>query len=113
MRRNLSRRERLKAKADLQRVFNRAASIETKGFKLLYIENALPWSRIAVCPVRGFRRAVDRNRQKRACREAYRQLKEQIRPGLDLAFVLYPGDYGFHDRYRQLQTVLQRAGLSQ
>jgi ribonuclease P protein component len=112
MRRNLTRRERLKAKADLQRVFTRAASIETRGFKLLYIENALPWNRIAVCPVRGFRRAVDRNRQKRACREAYRQLKERIRPGLDLAFVLFPGDYDFHDRCRQLQTVLQRAGLS-
>jgi ribonuclease P protein component len=112
MRRNLSRRERLKAKADLQRVFKRAASFETKGFKLLYVENALPWNRIVVCPVRSFRRAVDRNRQKRACREAYRQLKERIRPGVDLAFVLYPGDYGFHDRYRQMQTVLQRAGLS-
>jgi ribonuclease P protein component len=113
MRRNLSRLERLKAKADLQRVFTDAASFETKGFKLLYIENALPWNRIAVCPVRSFRRAVDRNRQKRVCREAYRQLKERIRPGLDMAFVLYPGDYGFHDRYRQMQAVLQRAGLSQ
>ena len=112
MRRNLTRRERLKAKADLQRVFTGAASFETKGFKLLYIENALPWNRIAVCPVRGFRRAVDRNRQKRACREAYRHLREHVRPGLDLAFVLYPGEYDFHDRYRQLQNVLQRAGLS-
>ena len=112
MRRNLTRRERLKAKADLQRVFTGAASFETKGFKLLYVENALPWNRVAVCPVRGFRRAVDRNRQKRVCREAYRQLKERIRPGLDLAFVLYPGDYGFQDRCRQMQTLLQRAGLS-
>ena len=112
MRRNLTRRERLKEKADLQRVFTKAASSETKGFKLLYIENALSWNRIAVCPVRGFARAVDRNRQKRACREAYRQLKERIRPGLDLAFVLYPGAYGVQDRYRQLEQVLQRAGLS-
>jgi ribonuclease P protein component len=112
MRRNLSRRERLKAKADLQRVFTRAASSETKGFKLLYIANSLTWNRIAVCPVRGFPRAVDRNRHKRACREAYRQLKERIRPGLDLAFVLYPGAYGFHERFRQMQAVLQRAGLS-
>jgi ribonuclease P protein component len=63
--------------------------------------------------MRSFRTAVDRNRQKRACREAYRQLKESIRPGYDLAFVLYPGDYSFHDRCRQMQTVLQRAGLSQ
>jgi ribonuclease P protein component len=105
--------ERLKAKADIQRVFTCAASFETKGFKLLYLANALPWNRIAVCPMRSFRTAVDRNRQKRACREAYRQLKESIRPGYDLAFVLYPGDYSFHDRCRQMQTVLQRAGLSQ
>ena len=111
MRRSLSRRERLKAKADLQRVFTRAVSSETRGFKLLYVENALSWNRIAVCPVRGYRKAVDRNRHKRACREAYRQLKERIRPGLDMAFVLYPGEYGFHERLRQMESVLQRAGL--
>jgi ribonuclease P protein component len=111
MRRSLSRRERLKAKADLQRVFTRAASCETRGFKLLYIANALPWNRVTVCPVRGFAKAVERNRQKRVCREAYRQLKERVRPGLDLAFVLYPGAYGFHERLRQMESVLQRSGL--
>jgi ribonuclease P protein component len=113
MRRNLSRRERLKAKADLQRVFTRAASSETKGLRLLYIENELKWNRMAVCPVRGFRKAVLRNRQKRVCREAYRRVKERIRPGFDLAFVLYPGAYGFDERLRQVETVVERAGLRQ
>lgn len=111
MRRNLTRRERLKAKADLQRIFTRAASTETKGIRLLYIENQLPWNRIAVCPVRGFRKAVERNRQKRLCRESYRLLKDRLRPGFDLAFVLFPGPCEFEQRRRQMETVLERAGL--
>lgn len=111
MRRNLTRRERLKAKADLQRIFTRAASTETKGIRLLYIENQLPWNRIAVCPVRGFRGAVERNRQKRLCREVYRHMKDRLRTGFDLGFVLYPGSCEFEQRRRQLETVLERAGL--
>jgi ribonuclease P protein component len=111
MRRNLTKRERLKAKADLQRVFTRGASTETKGIRLLYIENQLSWNRVAVCPVRGFRKAVARNRQKRLCREAYRQLKGRLRPGFDLVFVLFPGLGTFGERLQQVETVVERAGL--
>ena len=57
--------------------------------------------------------AVDRNRAKRLCREAYRDLKGRIATGYDLAFVLYPGKVSFADRRRQLETLLERAGLKQ
>jgi ribonuclease P protein component len=111
MRKSLTSRERLKARAELKNIFASASNTETRGIKLFYIENSLPWNRIAVCPVRGFRKAVQRNRQKRLCREAYRQLKERIKPGYDLAFVLYPGTYGFSERLDQMHAVLDRAGL--
>jgi len=112
MRKNLSRRERLRARADLQKLFNCAASADTKGIKLFYTENTLPWNRFAVCPVRGFRKAVERNREKRICREIYRQIKDRVKPGYDLAFVLYPGEYDYSERRRQMEAVLGRAGLS-
>jgi ribonuclease P protein component len=111
MRKSLTSRERLKARAALKNIFASASNAETRGIKLFYIENSLLWNRIAVCPVRGFRKAVLRNRQKRFCREAYRQIKERLKPGYDLAFVLYPGAYGFSERLDQMQAVLERAGL--
>jgi ribonuclease P protein component len=111
MRKSLTSRERLKARAELHSIFTSAPSVETRGIKLFYIENSLPWNRMAVCPVRGFRKAVQRNRHKRLCREAYRQLKERIKPGHDLAFVLYPGSYGYLERLGQMEVVLDQAGL--
>jgi ribonuclease P protein component len=111
MRKSLTSRERLKARAELKSVFASATSAETKGIKLYFVENSLPWNRMAVCPVRGFRNAVQRNRHKRLCREAYRQLKERIKPGHDLAFVLYSGSYGYLERLGQMEAVLGRAGL--
>lgn len=62
-------------------------------------------------PVRGFRTAVERNRHRRLTREAYRLLKPRVRTGHDLAFLLYPGAYGFAERSAQVQTLLARAGL--
>jgi ribonuclease P protein component len=111
MRKSLISRERLKARRELRKIFTSAPSAETRGIKLFYCANTLSWSRIAVCPVRGFRNAVLRNRHKRLCREAFRALKERIKPGYDLAFVLYPGSFGYRDRLDQMEVVLDRAGL--
>jgi len=61
--------------------------------------------------VRGFKHAVGRNREKRLCREAYRQLKDSLKSGYDLAFVLYPGKQNLSDRYQQLNAVFERVGL--
>ena len=93
-------------------MFTTAAKAELKGLKILYVPNHLPErNRIALCPVRGFPNAVQRNRQRRLTREAYRLLKPRVRRGYDLAFVLYPGQYGLAERTLQMQTLLARAGL--
>jgi len=111
MRRNLTEEERLKGRSSLRRIFTEAAKIDIKGIRLYYIENNLDWNRIAVCPVRGFRNAVTRNREKRICREAYRLIKHKLRSGYDLAFVLFPGKYNLSDRARQLETLFGRIGM--
>jgi len=111
MRKSLTKKERLRGSTNLQRVFTKAARVEQRGIRLLYIENNLQWNRIAVCPVRGFDDAVRRNREKRLCREAYRNIKHTLKKGYDLAFILYPGKYGFTERYRQLKAIFQRVGL--
>ena len=111
MKKSLTRRERLRGRTAIRRVFSTGKSAERKGIKLLFVENSLSWNRIAVCPVRGFRKAVDRNRAKRLCREAYRDLKNQVATGYDIAFVFYPGPYSFRDRHRQIESLFEGVGL--
>jgi ribonuclease P protein component len=111
MRKSLTRKERLRGRSNLRRVFSKAAKSEQRGLQVYYIENGLDWNRIVVCPVRGFKHAVVRNREKRLCREAYRQLKDKLKYGYDLAFVLYPGKHNLSDRCRQLDAVFERVGL--
>ena len=61
----------------------------TRGFKLGYAANELGHHRVVFAPTRGLRRAVDRNRQKRISREAYRQLHGDIVGSYDMVFVIY------------------------
>jgi ribonuclease P protein component len=103
----------LKGGASLSRVFAQAAKSDKRGIRLYYIENNLDWNRIAVCPVRGFTSAVARNREKRICREAYRQLKHKLQNGYDLAIVLFPGNYSLTERIRQLEALFEQVGLTQ
>ncbi len=111
MRKNLTRHERLKKRKEINRLFQIAKRVKCSGLKLLYIENHYPVNRIAVCTAKGFKMAVARNREKRICREAYRLLKNEIKPGYDLVVVIYPGAYMFIERFQQLQSLLKRAGL--
>jgi ribonuclease P protein component len=111
MRKSLTKKERLRGRSTLSRVFSEAAKRDGKGIRVYYIENNLDCTRIAVSPVRKFRNAVARNREKRICREAYRQLKHKIKTGYDIAFVLFPGEYRLSDRIRQLEAIFEQIGL--
>ncbi len=73
------------------------------------MENALPYNRVLVAPVRKAGNAVARNRLRRVGKEAYRRLKPRLRGGFDMAFVLYPGDYSFSERLEQFQRLLRDA----
>jgi ribonuclease P protein component len=62
-------------------------------------------------PTRRFANAVERNRARRLVREAYRLRKPDMTSSVDMAFVLYPGEYGFAERRKQVDTLLRRAEL--
>jgi len=111
MRKSLTRKERLRRRSDLNRVFVSVKKARCRGLKLLYIENNIQWNRIAFSTGKGFKRAVDRNRVKRVCREIYRTVKQQIKRGYDLIFIVYPGKYSFSERSSQVISLLEQAGL--
>jgi len=113
MRRNLTRKERIKKKSELKRVFNSAKSVYCRGLKLLYVENGFDYNRIAVSPVKRFDGAVSRNREKRVIRELFRLRKPELRKGYDFVFIVYPGAFSFYERQAQLDSLFDRTGLKE
>jgi len=111
MKRSLTKGERLTRKSDFERVFAAGERRSCSGARLVYKKNGLPWNRFAVCPVRKYGDAVHRNRAKRLGKEAYRHIKDRLKPGYDLVMVVYPGTDTFGNRYSQLESLLKKAGL--
>jgi ribonuclease P protein component len=113
------RRERLKKREDITRVFKKGRSVTCPGAKLFYLENGLPHNRIAFTFARKYGNAVERNRARRVGREAYRLLKRRAKTGYDLVLLVYPlVEDGrpqkpfLSRRMRQLTSLFAKAGLS-
>ena len=106
------RQERLKGRDEIRGVFNGKRAVACQGAKLFLLKNRLSFNRIAFTFPRKFGNAVERNRARRLCREAYRHLRQNIRTGHDLVLLIYKSDNdGFHFRASQLKELLCRAGL--
>lgn len=111
MRRSLSKAERLKKSEDFRRVFSSPLKQSCQGAKLTALSNSLDKLRFGVGLSKKFGNAVERNRAKRQVREIFRLHKNRIQPGYDLVFLVYPGDFGYHEREQQFLQLVARAGL--
>jgi ribonuclease P protein component len=78
---------------------------------LFVVRNELPHNRIVFTFARKFGNAVERNRARRLSREAYRLLRNALKPGFDLVLFLYPGGDSFANRMEQLKILFQKAAL--
>ena len=108
MRRRLTRRERLGRGQELSRLFTEGRRVSVPGLRLVARRNGRPGPRVAVVNARGYRGSVDRNRDRRVAREAYRAAKHELEPGYDYAIVLYPGPWGRAERRKQVEVLLRR-----
>ena len=108
---SLTSRERLKKKADFDRVFSGGKRQRCLGSQLVYLKNGLSWNRFAVCPVRKYGGSVERNRVKRICREIYRDTKADFRSGYDIVMVVFPGTDTWHERREQFIALTDKARL--
>ncbi len=68
-------------------------------------------TRAVFVTVRKYGNAVARNRARRVVSECWRLAKNQVRPGLDIAFVIYPGPDSVSVREPQLSELLHRSGI--
>ena len=111
MKRSLTRKERLKTREEISRVFTSSVRVTCSGAKLVVKKNEYIQNRIAVTLVRKYGNAVARNRAKRVLREIYRNLKFSIKTGYDMVIVLYPGKYTYNQRFEQFVYLLKKADL--
>jgi ribonuclease P protein component len=80
-----------------------------KGLKIWVSPNGFPVSRVLFSPSRQFPNAVRRNETKRHGREIYRHIKYQVKPGYDIGFVFFPGDFSFQERQEQMVSLLRKS----
>ena len=105
------RQERLKGRDEIREVFKGGKAVSGPGAKLFILKNQLSHNRITFAVPRKYGNAVERNRAKRLGREAYRHLRQEIKPGYDLVLLVYSGKDDFAIRMTQLGHLLNRAGL--
>ncbi|OAA30070.1 ribonuclease P [Kosmotoga arenicorallina S304] len=83
----LKREERLRKKADFDRVFRQGDVIQDPFFVVIYIKNSLPFSRIGISVKKKFGKAHDRNRLRRLVKEVFRRNKAVFPKGYDILFI--------------------------
>ncbi|MEN6365060.1 MAG: ribonuclease P protein component [Rectinema sp.] len=103
--------DRVRSKPEIDRVFRSGARYSCKGMRIHIAQNSLENSRAVFVPVRSFAGSVQRNRAKRLAREAWRLDKSRIKPGYDVAFVMFPDEAGLPEYRSRMAQLLRKAGI--
>ncbi|MBI9103553.1 MAG: ribonuclease P protein component [Spirochaetales bacterium] len=111
MRTNLTKKEIIRKKKDIDSLFRYGKRISAPGLRIVFRKNELGYTRGFFTLVRKFGNSIQRNRAKRLIKEVFRIQKHELEPGWDLAFILFPGNTDFHDLNQQVSKLFSRAGL--
>jgi ribonuclease P protein component len=106
--------QRLRTKAQFDRVFRRGARLDGRHFTLLVAGNGGPQDRLGLAVSRRVGGAVERNRARRLLRECFRRLEPVDRPPLDMVVLAKPEIAGLSlaEVDRELRARLRRVPRS-
>lgn len=98
MKRSLIKRELLRKKDDINRIFNTGYMVSCSGMRLFSLVNNLGYDRFIIIPAKHYGRAVDRNLLRRRAKEIFRNynLRHSSQEKTDditkdYVLVVYPG----------------------
>lgn len=105
-------RQRLKTRAEFDRVFRRGQRLDGRLFTLVVATNGRDEDRIGLAVSRKVGGSVVRNRAKRLLREGFRLLVREGRSALDVVVLAKPelARLGLREVRRELEQRLRRAG---
>jgi len=81
------KRERLKLRSDISLLFESGRSVQSEDFVIVYRNNRLDYSRIAVAVKRKFGKANRRNKLRRWVRECFRTNPDRVPKGYDFLVI--------------------------
>jgi ribonuclease P protein component len=102
---------RVRKARELDLIFKEGARYSCKGMRIQVLWKGEQETRAAFIAVRSFSGAVARNRAKRLARESWRVIRHSVKPGFDVAFVLFPGFVSLSDCRDAMQYLLRKADL--
>ncbi len=112
MRRSLTKKEIVKKKPEIDRIFKNGRRFSFQGVRLIVAPNDREVDRLVVIPVRHYGNSVQRNRIRRQIKEIWRLEKDRFTSGFDFAFVVYPGKaLGHEQQKKQLTELFKQAGV--
>jgi len=100
-------KERVKKREDFQRLFQEGVRFHAAQYSLVAAGNNLDRARLAVSAKRRIGNAVQRNYEKRLCREVFR-MEKQLLKGLDVLVIVRERSREFTKSYHALRALFQR-----
>ena len=100
-------KERVKKREDFQRLFQEGVRFHAAQYSLVAAGNNLDRARLAVSAKRRIGNAVQRNYEKRLCREVFR-MEKQLLKGLDVLVIVRERSRDFTKSYHALHALFQR-----
>ncbi len=98
----------MRKREDVQKLFKGGLRYYSQRYTLIGVENGFDYSRFAVSVKKGVGNAVERNYEKRVCREFFRKEKQESGRGYDLLVIVRDKTRNFHESYTMLKNLYSR-----
>lgn len=112
----MNKHQRVKKNAEFQKIFKRGKSFANRQFVVYCIEKEGQEDfRIGLSVSKKIGNAVTRNRIKRYIRQAFLEMKDEVKPNMDYVIIArhQAATMDFHESKKSLQHVLKIAKMIQ
>ncbi|MBN2322096.1 MAG: ribonuclease P protein component [Spirochaetes bacterium] len=104
-------RNRLKKREDFRRLLREGRRAHARQYSLVVAENGFECIRLGLSIRRRVGRAVDRNYEKRLCREFFRKEVIGEKKGFDVLIIIKHRSQGFEKSYKELEELFGNSEL--